>query len=327
MPVEPVTDGVLAEARAFNAQLETTLAGMPSVHTLPPALVRTARRVGKGIFPAPVVLPELRDLEVPGRGGPIKLRIARPPVGIAPRGVYLHIHGGGWMYGAADMQDPYLAAIATAAGVVVASVEYRLAPEHPFPAGPDDCEDAARWLVTEGAAALEAPAEFGLGGESAGGHLAALTLIRLRDRGDLARAFTAVSFMFGAFDLSMTPSQLAWGARNLVLSGPILAYFGSAFAPGRSLAAMRDPELSPLYADLRRLPPAHFSCGLVDPLLDDSTFMAARWATAGNRAELRLWPEAVHGFTAFPIQLAALADASQCAFLARTLGHRDSANG
>ncbi len=322
MPVEPVAEEVLAEARAFNGRLEAALAGMPSVHSLPAALVRSARRVGKGIFPAPVILPDLRDLEVQGRHGPIKLRIARPAAGTTPRGVYLHLHGGGWMYGAADMQDPYLAAIATEAAVVVASVEYRLAPEHPFPAGPDDCEDAARWLVTSGAAVLATPAEFGIGGESAGAHLAALTLLRLRDDGDLARAFTAASFMFGAFDLSMTPSQLAWGARNLVLSGPILTYFGEAFAPGRDLAAMRDPALSPLYADLHGLPSAHFSCGLVDPLLDDSTFMAARWAAAGNRAELRLWPEAVHGFTAFPIQLAALADRAQSAFLTRTLGHR-----
>ena len=315
--IEPVTPEVAAETRAFNDRLEATLARIPSAHTVPPALVRAGRRAGKGPFPAPVFLPHLRDLEIPARAGPLRLRVARPPS--AARGVYLHMHGGGWMLGAADLQDPDLTALAAATGLVAVSVDYRLAPEHPFPAGPDDCEDAARWLLAHGPRVLDAPPIFTIGGESAGAHLAVLTLLRLRDHGDLARAFRAANLVYGAYDLSLTPSQRAWGDRNLVLSRPLIEYFADAFVPGRSLEQRRVPEISPLYADLRGLVPALFTVGTLDPLLDDSLFMATRWRAAGNHGELRVWPDAVHGFNAFPLALARLADAAMFEFIARML--------
>lgn len=315
--VEHVPPEVAAETRAFNERLEALLATIPAAHTVPPAVVRAGRRAGRGIFPPPVYLPDAQDLEIPTRAGTLLLRVLRPPG--PPRGLYLHLHGGGWTLGAHDLQDPALAALARATDLVVASVDYRLAPEHPFPAGPDDCEDAARWLLAHGPAALDAPPVFTLGGESAGAHLAVLTLLRLRDRGDLARRFAAANLVFGAYDLSLTPSQRAWGERNLVLSRPLIEYFGGAFVPGHSLEQRRVPEISPLYADLRDLVPALFSVGTLDPLLDDSLFMASRWQLAGNPAELRVWPDAVHGFNAYPIALARLADAAMTDFLARSL--------
>lgn len=315
--VEPVPDHIADETRAFNARLEAMLASLPSAHTVPPAVVRAGRRVGKGTFPAPVFLPEMRDLEIPGRAGVLRLRVARPPSGAS--GVYLHIHGGGWMLGGADLQDRELTALAAATGLVAASVDYRLAPEHPFPAGPDDCEDAARWLLAHGARVLDTPPVFVIGGESAGAHLAVLTLIRLRDDGDLARRFSAANLVYGAYDLSMTPSQRAWGDRNLVLSRPLIDYFAGAFAPGRSLEQRRAPEISPLYADLRDLVPALFTVGTLDPLLDDTLFMETRWHAAGNTCELRVWPDAVHGFNAFPLALARLADAAIFEYLVRML--------
>lgn len=315
--VEPVPEHIADETRGFNARLEAMLASLPSAHTVPPAVVRAGRRVGKGTFPAPVFLPEMRDLEIPGRAGALRLRVARPPSGA--RGVYLHIHGGGWMLGGADLQDTELTTLAAATGLVAASVEYRLAPEHPFPAGPDDCEDAARWLLAHGARILDTPPIFAIGGESAGAHLAVLTLIRLRDDGDLARCFSAANLVYGAYDLSMTPSQRAWGDRNLVLSRPLIDYFAGAFAPGRSLEQRRVPEISPLYADLRNLVPALFTVGTLDPLVDDTLFMETRWHAAGNACELRVWPDAVHGFNAFPLGLARLADAAIFEYLARML--------
>lgn len=317
LPVEPVAPEVAAETRAFNDKLEAMLATIPSAHLVPPAVVRAGRRAGRGTFPAPTFLPEMQDLEVPGRAGPLRLRYARPP-GPA-RGVYLHLHGGGWMLGAADMQDPALVALARDTGLVALSVDYRLAPEHPFPAGPDDCEDAARWLLDRGASRLDAPPVFAIGGESAGAHLSVLTLLRLRDRGDLARRFSAANLVYGAYDLSLAPSQRLWGERNLVLSRPLIDYFGGAFTSGRSLEERRDPAISPLYADLRGLVPALFSVGTLDPLLDDSLFMHARWQAAGNPAELRVWPDGVHGFNGFDITLARLADAAMHAWLARTI--------
>src|SRR4029077_20085371 len=168
------------EARAFNAQLEALIATQPPVQSVPPEVSRQARREGKGIFPAPIYLKEARDIEVPGRGGPIKVRVTRPDH--KPVGIYLHIHGGGWTLGAHDMQDAALKLLADETGLAAASIGYRLAPEHPYPAGPDDCEDAVLHLLEHGADLLDAPARFAIGGESAGAHLAVVTLIRLRDR-------------------------------------------------------------------------------------------------------------------------------------------------
>ncbi len=315
--VQQVSADVAAETRAFNARLEDMLRTVPPVTDVPAPLVRAARREGKGTFPAPVFLPDLTELEVPGRAGPVRLRVARPPRGVSPRGVYLHIHGGGWMLGASDQQDTALTELATAVGVVVASVDYRLAPEHPFPAGVDDCEDVASWLVERGAEVLGAPPRFSIGGESAGAHLALLTLLRLRDRSEPSTAFIAANLVYGAFDLSLTPSARGWGARNLVLSTPIIEHFVSSFVPGRSPDELRAPHISPLYADLRDLPPALFTVGALDPLLDDTVQMAARWHAAGRSRELRVWPDGVHGFNAFPIGLSRLADAAQFAFLDR----------
>jgi acetyl esterase len=310
---ELVTPEALAETRAFNTQLEALLAAQQPVHEVPVAVTRRARREGRGIFPPPVLLPRARDLAIPGRGGDLRLRVLVPEG--TPSGVYLHLHGGGWTLGAADMQDPLLATLVDATGLVVVSVDYRLAPEHPFPAAPDDCEDAARWLIERGARELGAPARLTLGGDSAGAHLAVLTLLRLRDRHGVTGAFRAANLVFGAFDLSMAPSARLWGDRNLVLSRPIMDFFVENLLPGVELEARRDPSVSPLYADLRGMPPALFTVGTLDPLIDDSLFMSARWRAAGAEAELRVWPEAIHGFTAFPLAISRAANASQEAFL------------
>jgi acetyl esterase/lipase len=307
--IEVVPEAVAAEARAFNDKLEAMLASIPSVHTVPPAMVRAARREGRGLFPAPVFLAEAEDLDVPARADrKVRVRVVRPTG--AATGVYLHIHGGGWVLGAADMQDVALSALAKATGLVAVSVDYRLAPEHPFPAGADDCEDAARWLLADGAKALGAPARFAIGGESAGAHLAALTLLRVGPQ-----AFFAANMVYGAYDMSQTPSSRSWGERNLVLSGPIIDFFGNAFLPNVPLEARRAPTLSPLFADLRGMPPALFTVGTLDPLLDDTLFMEARWRAAGSPTVLRVWPHAIHGFNGFPIELGRLADRAMFEFL------------
>jgi acetyl esterase len=203
--------------------------------------------------------------------------------------------------------------------VCAISVDYRLAPEHPYPAGPDDCEDAALWLLDRGAKELGAPERLTIGGESAGAHLAVTTLLRLRDRHGVSGAFRAANLVYGVYDLSMTPSQRNWGDRNLVLSTPIMRWFGACFTGDRSLDELRDPDLSPLYAELHDLPPALFTVGDQDPLLDDSLFMAARWGAAGNDAELEVWPESVHGFNLFPLALARAANEVQHEFLRKAV--------
>lgn len=308
----------MTETGDFNRQLEQLLATVPAAHQQPPEETRRARREGRGIFPAPVFLEEAEWVATPGG---VKLRVLRP-AGQAPRGVYLHIHGGGWTLGGADMQDLALKALADATGLIAASVEYRLAPEHPYPAGPDDCEAAAVWLVGAGGAELGAPGWLAIGGESAGAHLAVVSLLRLRDRhgADVARVFGAANLVFGAYDLSLTPSQRLWGDRNLVLSTPIIRWFADNFLGGLEAEARRDPDISPLYARLQGMPPALFSVGDLDPLLDDSLFMHERWRVAGNQASLAVYPEGVHGFNAYGTPIALEANQRQYAFLREALG-------
>jgi acetyl esterase/lipase len=308
---------LLAETRAFNAQLEAQLATLPPAYTIPIEQSRTARREGRGFFPPLVFLPQAREVTIPSRGGDLRLRVLAPE-GEAT-GVYLHIHGGGWAMGAADMQDPLLWGIVESTGLCAVSVDYRLAPEHPYPAGPDDCEDAALWLLEHGVELLRVPRRLTIGGESAGAHLSVVTLLRLRDHG-IRDAFRAANLVFGVFDLSGTPSRLAWGDRELVLSDGTMTWFTNLFTPGLDTDGRRNPDVSPLYADLRGLPPALFTVGTLDPLLDDTLFMHARWQSAGNRAELRVYEEAVHGFIAFPIGAARAANEEAHGFLRDAVG-------
>ena len=306
-----VTDSALAEMRQFNARLEELLASQPAVNVVGAEATRRARAEGRSIFPAPEILPQGRDRAIPGRSGDVAVRVFVPE---QVTGVFLHIHGGGWALGGANQQDVGLWRLARETRAAIVSVDYRLAPEHPYPAGPDDCEDAALWLVER------ARSEFGtsrlaIGGESAGAHLSVLTLLRLRDRHGIRDAFTAASLVYGAFDLSMTPSQRRWGGRYLVLSGPIIRWFVEQFLPGVDSEGLRSPEISPLYADLTGLPPAQFVVGTLDPLLDDSLFMAARWEAAGGESRVLVYPDAVHGFTLFPIEVAELANRAQADFL------------
>jgi acetyl esterase len=305
---------MLAETRAFNDGIEALLATLPPVFTQPPDVTRRERREGGGVFPAPVFEPLARWEHIAGRGGDIPLRIIEPEG--EPQGVYLHFHGGGWVLGAADLQDPGLKAAADATGFTMVSVGYRLAPEHPYPAAPDDCEDAALWLLER----FSGPRFSGrrvTGGESAGAQLAAVTLLRLRDRHgvDVREAFAGANLVFGPFDLTGTPSRHLWGDRELILSSPEMDWFADCYLPDMPDRERRAPDVSPLYADLAGLPPALFTCGTFDPLLDDTLFMESRWRTAGNATTLTLYPEAPHAFVAFEIDAARRSRAEQYAFL------------
>lgn len=322
----PDPEVLLAETRAFNAELERRLATIPRVDQVPPEESRRARREGRGIFPPPVYVPEARMVEIDGPAGPIPLRIIAPEG--TPAGVFLHIHGGGWTLGESDSQDVRLQRLARDTGLTVVSVNYRLAPENPYPAGPDDCEAAALWLLSDdGKAAVGAGAPLAIGGDSAGGHLTVVTLLRLRDRHGITGAFQAAVLQYGCFDLSMTPSQRLWGERNLVLSTPIIVWFSDQFLPRCEPERRRDPDISPLYADLRGMPPAIFTIGTEDPLLDDSLFMEARWRMAGHATELHVWPEAPHGFVSLPMTVADAALGVEHDFLRRTLRVAPSAPG
>lgn len=303
-------DAIAEETRALNRTIVELMRDMPDWWDVGAAAYRAARARGEGPFPLSPKSPRARTIEISGPGGAIPLRVIAPP---QPRGVYLHCHGGGWVLGAADQQDPLLELIAERTGLACVSVEYRLAPEHPYPAGPDDCEAAALWLVAN--ARREFGAEtFAVGGESAGAHLAAVTLLRLRDKHGVASC-RAANLVFGCFDLAMTPSARDFGEERLILRTLDIMKFADAFVPG--VADRRIPDISPLYADLRGLCPALFTIGTRDALLDDSLFMHARWIAAGNAGELAVYPGGAHGFIAFPCGIARAALERTLAFLAK----------
>lgn len=284
------------EIRQQNEAILKRLASLPDPSSVAPSVIRERRRQGLGPFPDMPASPRATIIEIDGPAGAIPLRIIAPA---QPKGVYFHIHGGGWTWGTADEQDPWLDRLAERCGLAVVSVEYRLAPENPFPAGPDDCEAAALWVVREAQSRFGTERLF-IGGESAGAHLASLTLLRLRDRHGLA-PFRGANLFAGCYDLSLTPSVANWGSDRLILNTSDVRMFTDYFCgPDRD---RRDPRISPLYADLKGLPPALFSVGTRDLLLDDTLFMAARWASSGNRHDLAIWPGGCHVFIRFDSQL------------------------
>ncbi|EIM28738.1 alpha/beta hydrolase [Microvirga lotononidis] len=280
------------EIRAQNAEIVAKLAALPDPMSVPPALVRERRRQGLGPFPLMPLSSKARTIAIDGPAGPIPLRIIAPE---NPRGVYLHIHGGGWTWGTADEQDPWLDRLADRCGLAVVSVEYRLAPENPYPAPLDDCEAAALWVIREMESRFGTSRLF-IGGESAGAHLSAVTILRLRDKHGL-KPFRGANLFAGCYDLRLTPSVRHWGPERLILNTNDVRVFAENFVG--HVGDRTDPDISPLHADLNGLPPALFSVGTKDMLLDDTLFMASRWAAAGNTTELAVWPGGCHVFIRF----------------------------
>ena len=295
-----------AETAAYNTQLAAARATTPKVYEVGAEVMRDLRRKQWLATDGPSSLAVERS--IPGAAGPVGLRVFVPEV---VQGVYLHLHGGGFVLGEACASDRSNEAIARDCGVAVVSVDYRLAPEHQYPAGPDDCEVAALWLTHHAAT------EFGtnrllIGGESAGANLAVATLLRLRDRHGL-RPFAGANLIFGVYDLAGTPSGPLLGDEALTLNNRGMQWFTAQYVPDP--ARHRDPDISPLWGNLAGLPPALFTVGTLDPLLDDSLFMHSRWLAAGNRAELAVYPGGPHGFLSHPTPIARQAAEREMAFI------------
>ncbi|MHA0288635.1 alpha/beta hydrolase [Mycobacterium sp. C3-094] len=236
--------------------------------------------------------PAVETVSAGGRRVPVRIHT---PVNRAAAGVLLEVHAGGFYLGSAAASDIRNRRLVDALGVAVVSVDYRLAPEHPWPAAPDDCETAAMWLA-ENAEARFGTTRLAMTGLSAGATLVAAVLVRLRDRG--VHAFRAAVVQCGTYDLSAhTPA------------GRLIAdeYFIRAFAgdaPDRTV-----PDISPVFANLKRLPPFLIVIGAEDVLLEDNFAMAARLLAAGVEVDLRVYPASPHAFTAHATSMARAAGA------------------
>lgn len=239
---------------------------------------------------------------IPGPAGAIPVRLFKPK-GKA-RGLYLHIHGGGWILGKPEMGDATNERLAERFDLAVLSVDYRLAPEHPYPAANDDCEAAAAWLLEKGKSQFGADRLF-IGGESAGGHLTLVTGLRVRDRLRAGARLLGLNLVFGWYDVNGTPSQGGNGGHPDMLDPVGLRFMVDCYTPGMSAEARRGPDISPLFANLAGLPPTLLSVGSLDHLRDDSLFLAPLLTCAGVDAELQVYPDSPHGFQALPTKMSA----------------------
>lgn len=203
-----------------------------------------------------------------------------------------------------ESSDVYLQKVADVCGLICISVGYRLAPEHPFPAATNDCYDAAEWLVDSAQTEFGAPLAW-IGGESAGANLAVLTMLHLA-QSEVARyanfRLSGLLCHYGTYSMQWLSSTKNFKKDPpLILDEDLMTSFRKAYLPGMTIEEVSSPQISPLFADLGRLslPPAFFTCGTEDPLLDDSVFMSVKWMMAGGEAIIRVYPGSPHGFIHF----------------------------
>lgn len=291
----PQGERELNEVRAFNRKL-AWLPRFKIRNRLTPRLIQALLRVsqigGSGALRKFGLTPERRLIDK------VPVRIIRPK-GPA-KGVVLDFHGGGWVIGNAQMDDNFNAAIVDSCQVTVVSVDYRLAVSTPIEGLMEDCLNATHWLLKE--------VEFaGLPvvviGESAGGHLAAATLLALKQWPDLLQRISGALLYYGVYDLTGTPSVCSAPADTLVLDGPGMIEALRLLTPELTDEQRRQPPLSPLYGDFSGFPPALLFAGELDPLRDDTLEIARRWAQSAP-VEMYLLPSSPHGFIHFPTAIA-----------------------
>ncbi|WLH99463.1 alpha/beta hydrolase fold domain-containing protein [Pseudomonas simiae] len=283
----PASETERVEMRRFNQKL-AWLPRFKIRNRVTPRLIQALLRVSQKIKKAPLAKTHCADS--------VPVRILRPRG--KPKGVVLDIHGGGWVIGNAQMDDDLNLGLVNACDVAVVSVDYRLAIDTPIEGLMDDCLAAARWLLaTEEFADLPVIVV----GESAGGHLAAATLLALKQWPALLQRVSGAVLYYGVYDLTGTPSVRTAGPDTLLLDGPGMVEALRMLTPGLSDDMRRQPPLSPLYGDFEGLPPALMFVGELDPLKDDTLLIAERWPGA----EAHLLPEAAHGFIHFPVAMGA----------------------
>lgn len=285
VPVDPE----IVTARAAQAERFPAF----DLTALPPAEARARMDDAAGWFndglPA---MGGVEDRRIPGPGGLIRLRIYTPVITTA-RGAIFYIHGGGWFAGSIDTHDRLMRALAERSAAVLVGVEYRLSPEHPYPAALDDCLAAWDWIAFRARGYALDPKRFAFAGDSAGATLALALAIRLRDAGRTLPA--GLALLYGCFAPGLaTDSARLFGDGTYGLTTERMQWYWNTYL---GAARNRPPaRATPLHADLAGLPPVFLGVAEADTVADDSRLLLDRLNAASVPAELLTWPGAVHGF-------------------------------
>ncbi len=271
--------------------------GLPPMHTLPPVEARQFYRERRALTqPEPPPIAEVAELSADGPHGAIALRLYRPTGRSddpAATPVLVYFHGGGWTIGDLDTHDVLCRELAAGSRCAVVSVDYRMGPEHRFPAAVDDCLAATRWVRRHAESLGVDAARLAVGGDSAGGNLAAVVALLARDAGDLPIAYQLL--IYPATDMRCGHPSHAENGTGYLLETPTIAYYRGNYIDDE--ASWLDWRASPLlHADLSRLPPALVLTAGFDPLRDEGLAYADRLVAAGNRATYVCYERQLHGF-------------------------------
>jgi acetyl esterase len=295
MPLDPQLKAILDQAAA---------SGAAPFHTLSPAEARRTLEQMFGAFRGePAAVAKCEDRGIPGPGGEIPVRIYTP-AGTPPFGVLVFLHGGGWVLGNLETHDATCRSLTNLARCVTMAVDYRLAPEHKFPAAVDDAYAAACWAVENAAKIGGDPNRVAIGGDSAGGNLAAVVTLIARERGKPKLACQMLNYP--AVDYGMETQSSKAFSDGYFLSGADMEWFWRHYL--RSQDDRRNPSACPMKAQsLAGLPPAIVVTAEFDPLRDEGEAYAVRLREAGVPVTLRRFEGLTHGF----ISMAAASERSQ----------------
>ena len=240
--------------------------------------------------PEPVAYVENRM--IPGSAGELPIRIYTPQ-GSAPFPVLVFFHTGGWQVGSLDTQDPLCRRLTNLVGCIVVAVDYRLAPEHPFPAAPEDCYAATQWVATHAAQFQGDSSRIAVGGDSAGGNLATVVALMARDRNSPKLVFQLM--ICPATDFRLNSSSMDEYSEGYNVTKSQMIWIRNNYLP--NIADITHPLASPLLApDLSRLPPALIITAEYDPLRDDGEMYGKRLEEAGVQTTISRYDGMIHDF-------------------------------